>query len=148
MREYCVEQGFISSEEEYSGLMDRARKAVRFPPYPDVAEVVPVVKRAGALVAIAHPYGYFKGYDVDRMDRLRKECCLDGIECINKGLVPPEYTHLYREYCVKHGLFSVAGSDCHADADIPNVFAHHEGFAYYEGSDEWLDEFLGRLDKM
>ena len=147
LRSYCVERGFIASEEEYSDLMNRASKAFRFPPYPKVSEVVPVVKNAGVLVAIAHPYGYFKGYDVSRMDLLREECRLDGIECINKKLIPPEYTRLYREYCVQHGLFSVAGSDCHSDEDIPNVFAHHSGFQPYEGSDQWLDEFLDRLER-
>ena len=145
-REYCVQRGFIDREDEYADLMSRARKAFPFPPYPDVGEVVPVVKRAGVLVAIAHPYGYFKGYDISRMDIFREECCLDGIECINKALIPPEYTGLYREYCLKHGLFSVAGSDCHSDEDIQRVFAHHEGFTLYQGSDKWLDEFLDRLD--
>ena len=108
----------------------------------------PVVKGTGALVVIAHPYGYFKGYDVSRMDTLCEECCLDGIECVNTNNIPPEYTHLYREYCVKHGLLSTAGSDCHSDEDIQHTLAHHEGFPGYEGSDEWLDEFLDRLGKI
>ncbi len=146
LRNYFIERGFIAGEEEYSALMNRARKIVRFPPYPDVADVVPVVKQLGVLVAIAHPHGYFNGYDISRMDTLREECCLDGIECINKKMVPPECTQLYREYCVQHGLFSVAGSDCHSDEDIQDVFAHHKGFPHHEGSDKWLDEFLGRLD--
>lgn len=146
LRQYFVERGFIDKEEDYSALMSRARDAVRFPPYPNVESVIPVVKQLGVLVAIAHPYGYFKGDDVSRMDTLREECHLDGIECINKNNIPPEYTRLYREYCVQHKLFSVAGSDCHSDEDIPRVFAHHSGFPSYEGSDKWLDEFLARLD--
>ncbi|MBC8235511.1 PHP domain-containing protein [bacterium] len=145
LRKYFVERGFIANEEDYSALMNRARKAVHFPPYPDVADVVPVIKQAGVLVAIAHPYGYFNGYDLSKMDVLREECCLDGIECINKSKVPPEYTQLYRKYCVQHGLFSVAGSDCHSDEDIPDIFAHHRGFPHHEGSDKWLNEFLNRL---
>ncbi len=145
LREYLVERGFIAEETEYSEFMSRARKAVPFPPYPSVEHVVPVVKQTGALIAIAHPYGYFRGYDVTRMDRLREECCLDGVECINKNLIPPEYTQLYRAYCERHGLFSVAGSDCHADEDIPDIFAHHQGFTHHEDSGRWLDEFLERL---
>jgi predicted metal-dependent phosphoesterase TrpH len=146
LRKHFVEQGYIAAEEEYSALMRRARQAVGFPPYPNVSDVVPVVKRAGALVAVAHPYGYFKGYDVSRMDTLREECGLDGIECINKDKIPPEYTRLYREYCIQHGMFSVAGSDCHSDEDIDDVFAHHKGFPPYAGSDKWLEEFTDRLD--
>jgi len=146
LRRYFVERGFIVREEDYSELTKRVREFAPFPPYPDVADVVPVIKQAGVLVAVAHPYGYFARYDVFRMDALREECCLDGIECINKKKIPPEYTKLYREYCVQHGLFSVAGSDCHSDEDIPDVFAHHRGFPHHKGSDEWLDEFLARLD--
>lgn len=146
LRRYFVERGFIAREEDYSALMSRAREAFHFPSYPDVTDVVPAVKQAGVLVAIAHPYGYFGGYDVSRMDTLREECCLDGIECINKSKIPPDYTRLYREYCVKHELLSVAGSDCHSDEDIPDILAHHKGFAPYEGSGKWLDEFLDRLD--
>lgn len=147
LRRYFVDRGFIDSEDDYSELMSQAQKAFKFPPYPHVDDVVPVVKQTGALLTIAHPYGYFKRYDVARMDALREECRLDGIECINKKLIPPEYTQLYREYCIKNGLFSVAGSDCHADEDIPHIFAHHTGFPAFEGSDKWLDEFLERLNK-
>jgi len=146
LRKYFVERGFIDREEDYAELMNRARRAVCFPPYPDVADVVPLVKQAGVLVAIAHPYGYFNGYDIPRMDALREECRLDGIECINKTKIPLEYIQLYRAYCVQHSLFSVVGSDCHSDEDIPDVFAHHQGCPHHKKSDEWLDEFLERLD--
>ena len=98
------------------------------------------MKRTGALVAIAHPYGYFKGNDVSRMDAIREECDLDGIEC-GHGSVPPEYTRIYREYCIRHGLFSVAGSDCHDDEEIPTLFARHGG------ETEWLGEFMDRLGR-
>ena len=146
-RQYFLEHGFINKEEDYSALMTQVRKAVPFPPYPDVKTVVPVVKGTGALVVISHPYGYFKGYDVPRMEAIREECHLDGIECVNKSNIPPEYTRLYREYCVQHGLLSTVGSDCHSDEDIPYIFAYHKGFPGHEGSDEWLDEILERLDK-
>lgn len=147
LRQYFLERGFINQKEDYSDLMSQARKAVPFLPYPNVDLVVPAVKGTGALVVIAHPYGYFKGYDVSRMDALCEECCLDGIECVNKNNIPQEYTRLYREYCVQHGLLSTAGSDCHSDEDIQHTFAHHERFPGDEGSDEWLDEFLHRLGK-
>ncbi len=137
-RRYFVERGFIAAESEYAALLERIRKRVPFPPYPSAAEVVPVVKRAGVLVAIAHPYGYFRGYDLTVMDALRDECGLDGIECAHRS-VPPEYKRLYRAYCERHGLVSVGGSDCHAEAEIEDALAAHGG------ADEWLDEFLERL---
>jgi predicted metal-dependent phosphoesterase TrpH len=137
-RRYFLERGFIAAEDEYTGLVDRFRDLGPFPPYPRVEDVVPAVKRAGVLVAIAHPYGYFAGCDLFRMDALCAECGLDGIECAHSS-VPIEYTRLYRTYCERRGLFSVGGSDCHADAEVERAFAVHRG------ADEWLDELLKRL---
>ena len=139
LQSYFVKRGFIASANEYTDLLNRAREKVPFPPYPNVEDVIPVVKRVGARVAIAHPFGYFNGHDIPRMDTLVEECRLDGIECAHKG-VPPDYMLRYRKYCVQHGLFSTGGSDCHSDEDIQSIFARHGG------PNEWLDELLDRLD--
>ena len=138
LSDYCVEHGFIASSEEYYDLKVRMRKEVPSPPYPPVDEVLPVLKEAGIKVAIAHPHGYFNQGDRARMDTLRQECQLDGIECAHRQ-VPPGYTPIYREYCVEHDLFSVGGSDSHTVGDIQELFGGHGG------ADEWLDEFLGCL---
>ena len=138
LRDHCVDRGFIANAEEYGELMGRAHQQVPVPPYPRVENVVPIVKGVGVKVAIAHPHGYFNSGDRARMDALRQECQLDGIECDHRS-VPPEFTPIYRQYCVEHGLFSVGGSDSHSDEDIQEFFAGHGG------PDEWLDEFLGSL---
>ena len=139
LRDYCVDRGFIANAEDYTELMARAHARVPVPHYPRVEDVVPVVKGVGVKVAIAHPHGYFKSGDRARMDVLRQECQLDGIECGHRS-VPPEFRSIYREYCVEHGLFSVGGSDAHSDEDIQKFFADHGG------ADEWLDEFLGCMN--
>ena len=137
-RSYFIQRGFIAAEDEYPTLADRFRERVSFPPYPSVARVIPVVRQAGVRVAIAHPYRYFDGYDVARMDALCDECRLDGIECAHPS-VPLEYTQLYRAYCVRNGLFSVGGSDCHADVEVQGLFGRHIG------EEAWLDELLQAL---
>ena len=140
-RRYFIERGFIGAESEYPKLVDRFRDRVSFPPYPSVERVIPVVRKAGVRVAIAHPFRYFGGYDLARMDVLCDECHLDGVECAHPS-VPPEYTKLYRAYCVQHGLFSVGGSDCHADGEVQTLFGRHAGEA------AWLDEFLDSLSTL
>jgi predicted metal-dependent phosphoesterase TrpH len=139
IRRYCVDNGFIDNVDQYGDLMKRASAKVRFPPYPHVNNVVPVVKSVGALVTIAHPHEYFRHGDRERMDALREECRLDGVECAHPS-VPPEFAARYRDYCVENGLFSTGGSDCHSNEDIDGKFAVHGG------PDEWLDAFLARLD--
>jgi hypothetical protein len=138
MRQFCVDKGYMASFAEYGNLMTQAAQKVPFPDYPDVKDVVPVVKADGVLVAIAHPHLYFNRGDVDRMDLLREECGLDGVEVAHPS-VPDAFVPVYREYCERHGMFSTGGSDCHTDADIERVFAAHGG------PDEWLDEFLDRV---
>lgn len=137
-QQYFVERGFISSPDEYANLRAQAQEKAASPPYPAVDFVIPTVKEVGAMVAIAHPHGYFKQGDLARMDTLRAECYLDGIECAHKG-VPADFTPRYRAYCVEHGLLSTGGSDSHTDEDIQS------GFAGHGGPNEWLDEFLERV---
>ena len=138
IRQFCVEKGFMNSVDDYSDLMKQAGRMVTFPQYPHVRDVIPTVKAEGAVVAIAHPHGYFNQGEVERMDMLREECSLDGIECAHPS-VPDEFTLVYREYCERNGMFSTGGSDCHSDADIERAFAAHGG------PDDWLDEFLNRV---
>ncbi len=138
LRDYFAARRFIGSPEDYGAFMERLRRRVALPPYPDAEEVAPAVKAAGGLIAIAHPYDYFLGHDVKRMDALREICLLDGIECAHPR-VPPEYGRRYRVYCERHGLFATGGSDCHDEADIERVFAAHGAPA------AWLDELLFRL---
>jgi predicted metal-dependent phosphoesterase TrpH len=139
IRQFCVDNGFMATVDDYRDLMKQATQKVTFPSYPHVKDVIPAVKAEGAVVAIAHPHGYFNQGDVERMDMLREECSLDGIECAHPS-VPDDFTMVYREYCERNGLFSTGGSDCHSDADIEKVFAAHGG------PDEWLNEFLGRVE--
>lgn len=137
-RRFFLERGFIAKDEEYPDLMRRVAQTAFVPPYPPVREIVDAVHACGGLVVIAHPQTYFAGATEARMDRLRDECSLDGVECahpsVDLGLTP-----LYRAYCEKHGLLSLGGSDCHSAEDIENVMGRHGG------DPAWLDEFLERL---
>jgi len=135
---FLTDRGFISDPDELPPLIAKASEKVNSPPFPDVSRVVPAVKQSGALVALAHPYRYV-GDDESMIDAYLDTCQADGMECAH-GSVPPEFTRLYRNYCVKHGLFSTSGSDAHDETDLENDFARHLG------EEDWLDEFLERVD--
>lgn len=137
-RDYFISQGWVADEEEYIALLAAIGREDGLPSYPRADFVVPAVKEAGALVAIAHPTGYFQGSDPHRMAALASELQLDGVECAHPG-VPPELTAAYRRWCVERGLFSCAGSDCHLPGDIEPLLGRHGG------SEDWLDELLERL---
>ena len=132
-------RGLISSPDELRPLMERMEEKVSVPPFPGVESVVPPLKQSGALVALAHPYRYVGG-DEAMIDAYVDTCQADGMECAH-GSVPPELTPRYRQYCIGHGLFSTGGSDAHDERDLRINFARHHG------EEEWLDEFLERLER-
>ena len=137
-RAYFLRRGFISGPDEYAALLGRVRSEYGLPPYPDVGQVVPVLKNLGILLAAAHPHGPCHGADRARLDTLREECQLDGLECAHRSM-PPELFPVFRAYCVEHGMFSTAGSDCHLDHEADTAFGRHGG------EETWLDELLERL---
>lgn len=144
---YFIEKGYVSSREELQEKLQQS--GIAFPPYPAVKPVVSAVKEAGGLVVIAHPAGYFLENDTERMDALRRECELDGIECAHPR-VSPELTEFYRAYCEKHGLLSTGGSDTHHNEHIENATPEWKAneekqFAGHIGKEVWLEEFLERL---
>jgi len=137
-RAFFLERGFIETAEDYGSLTKQVARTSGLPRYPAVADVVPLVKELGVLVSIAHPRGYFLEADRTRMDALREECLLDGIECARPDL-PGELRNAYRRYCVEHGMLSTAGSDCHFPEEIGSNLGNHGG------PDEWWDEVATRL---
>jgi len=114
------------------------------PLYPDHAEVVPAVKKAGGLVFLAHPVNYFLKNDLNRMDELRELLQLDGIECAHSE-VPGELTPFYREYCEKHKLLSSAGSDCHSLPGQPYCFCPDCKFGRVPADPKWREEIAERV---
>ena len=136
---YFIERGWIANEEEYADLGKRVAEAVDLPKYPQVEEVVPVLHRAGAVVAVAHPTNYFLQGDRKRMDALREEIHFDGVESAHRSITP-ELSAVFRAYCEEHGLYSTGGSDCHQEEDVPARFAAHGG------QEAWLDEFMERVE--
>jgi len=137
-RAWFIERGFINSDEEYGPVLAAAGQEVARPPYPSAEFALPAVTAHGALVVIAHPTGYFQRDNAERMDLLREELLLDGIECAHGG-VPPELTPVYRAYCERHGLLSTGGSDLHWSGSA------REGIGRHLGPDKWWDEIAARL---
>lgn len=128
--EYCAANGITNDYRKFRMQFED------MPLYPSYEKVVPVVKAAGGVIFIAHPFGYFLENDRTRMDALREMLQLDGIECAHPS-VPVEMTPVYRAYCEEHGLLSSGSSDLHTpEADK---------FAANCASDFWLDEILERV---
>ena len=133
MLRYCIDHGFCKDAEGYAKLRSAFTD---MPLYPEFDQVVPVVKRAGGVVILAHPNEYRLESDTRRLDHLRELFGLDGIEAAH-GSIPPEMMRHFRTYCETYNLLSSGGSDLHNPR--PEEFAGHFG------PDFWLDELLERV---
>ena len=112
--------------------------------YPEAEKVIPAVKRAGGLVFIAHPQGYFNGKDLKRIEELRERLDFDGIECAHTS-VDAEHRAFYREYCLKNGLLSTAGSDVHCAPGDKYKWGEKCKLGVHGGEERYLEEILERV---
>lgn len=143
-----ISNRFLVDEKHYDpDMITNTYNAKGIPPrYPDFRDVVPVLKKSGCLIFIAHPQNYFKGKDLKRMDLLREVLQLDGIECAHPS-VPEELTPFYREYCLKHELLSTAGTDCHSTVESDPRYRDDSGheLGQHAGQKKWLEEIIERV---
>jgi histidinol phosphatase-like PHP family hydrolase len=86
----------------------------------DLAAVVEAAHQSGAVCLIAHP-GHKDGfvtYDVQMLNKLRRDIPIDGLE-VYQPKHSPEQTAMYLEYAQKHQLLISSGSDSHRPEKPP-----------------------------
>jgi predicted metal-dependent phosphoesterase TrpH len=87
----------------------------------DLAAVVDAAHQDGGVCLLAHPGhrdGGFVTYDVELLDKLRRQVSIDGLEVYHPKHTPAE-TEMYREYAQRHHLLISAGSDSHGPDKRP-----------------------------
>ena len=77
--------------------------------YPDVREVIELIRSAGGLAILAHPYVYDS---VDLMNELADAGLLDGIEVWHPSNDEERIAHL-QAFAQEHGLLMTGGTDFH-----------------------------------
>jgi len=85
----------------------------------DIVAVVDAVHQSGGVCVLAHPGRTdFVPFDVERLDRIRREIPLDGLE-VHYPAHTPEQTEMYLSYAQKHRLLTSSGSDSHGPDKKP-----------------------------
>lgn len=77
--------------------------------YPDVREVIQLIRSAGGLAVLAHPYVYDS---IDLMTELTDEALLDGIEVWHPSNDEERISSL-KSFAQKHNILMTGGTDFH-----------------------------------
>ena len=83
---------------------------------PLVEEILPIIKRTGAVAVLAHPSYHYPGsvMPIENLDFF-KDLGIDGIECYCTYNKTKENFKYYVDYCNKNNIAISGGSDCHGD---------------------------------
>ena len=85
-------------------------KVEQFRPTPK--QVTDLIHKAGGKAFLAHPYQYAFTDIFEMINKLRKECDLDGIEVYHSSFTKQEMTNL-EKYTKNNKLYMSGGSDYH-----------------------------------
>ena len=84
----------------------------------DIKEVVNVIHNNGGIVILAHPFGYRKETDVDKLLNIVKKNKVDGLEVYNPKHTKEQQQHLL-DFAKKHNMLVGGGSDFKSKEGAP-----------------------------
>ena len=109
---FLIDRGLCREVHDYFGRLfagDLAHPEARFHP---LGEVIPVARRAGGTLVLAHPgAAFYNGLDNARLDEL-VSMGLQGLECF-ATYPDEETTRRFLDYCYSRDLLVTGGSDSH-----------------------------------
>lgn len=110
---YLIDKGICSDVKEFFSMFSDMTEVTRFPKYRSPDEVVEIIKKAGGIPVLAHPFYTIRGIE-DVAGRLKQflDLGLEGIECFH----PSHNMQIAKEcmeFCAKNNLSMTVGSDCH-----------------------------------
>lgn len=110
---YLVDKGLCTDVYDFFNRFKEIEEVTQFPIYRSVNEVVDIIKAAGGIPVIAHPF-----YNIDEIEdvhgRLKRflNLGIEGIECYH----PSHNLQVANEcmdFCKRNNLVMTVGSDCH-----------------------------------
>ncbi|MBQ8606397.1 MAG: hypothetical protein IJ408_06625 [Clostridia bacterium] len=107
---------------------------------PSAQKVAEMIKSAGGLCFLAHPFAYSKAI-IEDLESLSRH--LDGLECFY-GTFTREQIRFLSDFCDEHRLYKSGGSDFHGlDMRPKNIMGYSAGERIeYDLCAPWLDKMM------
>jgi hypothetical protein len=112
---FCIDEGFCSDVSDFFGRLFGPRRPLPSPTYPHPREAVEVIRAAGGVPVLAHPFGNIGGAGSTDYSTLFLGLLDEGImgmEC-HSPYHSAEQTASARAFCDEHQLLVTGGSDTH-----------------------------------
>lgn len=85
-----------------------------------VEDVIKIIRDNGGKVFLAHPFGYSKQFDTQKVLNICKEYGVDGVEVFHTKHTPENEKFLLK-WCKENNLLVSGGSDSHGDRDFAQI---------------------------
>lgn len=111
---FLIDIGLCKDMKEYFTNLCKDNKGFKFPQFTNTKEVIKIVKKAGGIPILAHPY--YENDNVKVEEKLKEflKIGIEGIECFHPNH-DEEKSKLCVKWCRKNNLIITAGSDFHGD---------------------------------
>lgn len=116
---YLIDKGICKDIKDFFNMFSDIPQLSIFPKYRSIAEVAEIIKNAGGVPVLAHPF-YNTEENIKVEKRLKEflEFGVEGIECYH----PSHNKKISKQctnFCKKNNLIMTVGSDCHG-AFVPS----------------------------
>lgn len=111
---FLIDIGLCKDIKDYFTNLFGDNKGFKFPPFINTKEVIKIVKKAGGVPVLAHPYYERDEEGVEEKLREFLKIGIEGVECFHPNH-SEEKSRLCVEWCRKNHLIITAGSDFHGD---------------------------------
>ncbi len=110
---YLVDKEICTDVHDFFSKFEDMAQVTGFPDYRSPNEVVEIVKKAGGVPVLAHPFYTIEDAD-DVSERLNSfiDLGIEGIECYHPSHSTVTAKKIM-EFCDKNNLVMTVGSDCH-----------------------------------
>lgn len=112
---YLIDKNLCTDVGDFFKKFSDIDPVSQFPQYKSVADVVKIIKQAGGVPVLAHPFYTKKDYE-NIHDRLKifLNQGIEGIECFHPSH-DLKVANACMKFCKINNLIMTAGSDCHGD---------------------------------
>lgn len=111
---YLIDKGYCKDVSDYFTRLFVGKMDIQFPIFTNTIKVVNVIKEAGGVAVLAHPYYVDMDIDVDKRLGTLKEIGIQGVECFHPNHSKQRMAECAK-WCRDNNLIITAGSDCHGE---------------------------------